>query len=195
MTMRHHRWIVGLALLLTACGAPSHRERDARPTECDDIGPFGTSDQFTLGGQVLDGVTVAEPRSCPEGHYIRLEHPGGTYPIAMGRDEEGAIRGCQSPPAEGSGCTAVHADALFLAVRARLEEQGIHTIGIGLGPCGEVSPDYEGWNYSIAINDWAHADAAVRALAAAMVEWNARGPGGVAVREIPCGVLLTESGR
>jgi hypothetical protein len=105
----------------------------------------------------------------------------------MGRGEDGEVRGCQRRPDEGSECSEIHADALYLHVAARLEREGIDTIGIGRGPCGDTRGDYDAWNFAIAVDDWAHADAAVRALAETFSEWDARGPAGVAVRAIPCG--------
>ena len=95
-----------------------------------------------------------------------------------------AQKACTEPPTTPTGC--VFADGLGRAVSARLGKQGIQTIGIGLGVCGEVSGDYDARNTSVIVNDWQHVDAAI---AAVDEELRTRDLGhffGVSVRSIPC---------
>jgi hypothetical protein len=90
------------------------------------------------------GPTIDAPKLCEDhggpGAYIRV-HGHGTRPIEMGPD---ARTRCTS----GAGC--VFADDFGRAVIARLGQQHIETIGLGLGVCGDSGGDYDAWNVSIA---------------------------------------------
>jgi len=148
----------------------------------------GDPSQLTTPIGSADGPAIDAPKTCDDttgtgpGAYIRV-HGHGQRRIEMGRD---ALARCTEPPATPTGC--VFSDDFGRAVIARLGAQSIETIGLGLGVCGSVSSTYDGWNFSVSVHDWTHADAAIAAVDA---ELRARDVGhffGVSVRGIGCAV-------
>jgi hypothetical protein len=128
-------------------------------------------------GPKIDAPEVCEDHGGP-GAYIRV-HGHGTRPIEMGTV---AKTRCTT----GSGC--VFADDFGRAVIARLGQQRIDTIGLGLGVCGDSGGDYDAWNVSISVLDWRHADAAIAAVDAELAAHDVSNSFGVSVRGIACSV-------
>lgn len=151
---------------------------------------LGDPSQLTTPIGAADGPLIDAPLSCDDpsgtgpGAYIRV-HGHGQRRFQMGSD---ARTSCPEPPATPTGC--IFADDFGRAVIARLGAQGIQTIGLGLGVCGDIGGDYDAWNVSVSIHDWKHADAAIAAVDA---ELRARDAGhffGISVRGIGCAVPL-----
>lgn len=154
------------------CGEPAHGDRSQLTT------PIGAA----------EGPAIDAPQTCDDpghngpGTYIRVRGHGQRQ-IQMGRE---AMASCPEPPATPTGC--VFADDFGRAVIARLGAQGIRTIGLGLGACGRIDGDYDAWNISVSILDWAHADAAIAAVDAELRERDVANHFGITVRGIGCAV-------
>lgn len=135
-------------------------------------------------------MKVDPPKACAEETYIRV-YGSGKRRFVMG--ENGAPRGCTQAPlmsAPETECPELFADAFGRDVTTRLESRGIKATGLGLGACGDMNGDYDAWNVSISVADWAQADAAVTAVYEEMVRWGAGHHFGVTVRGIPCATPL-----
>lgn len=173
-----------LLLALVACGA-SQAPAESDPSEpCAPNPATGSSALYTPVDH--EGVRSLPAEACAEGHYIRVERAQGSRAIVMGR-AEGGLAGCETPEPE---CERIQADALFAAVHDVLQAEGIQTIGIGLGPCGDLEGDYDAWRFSLALHDWAHVNRAVEVMGEMLRQWDIQGHVGVAVRDIPCATLL-----
>ncbi len=79
---------------------------------------------------------------------------------------------------------------VLTAIHRDLESQGITLVGLGLGPCGDSTGDYDAWNMSVAILDWRQATTAVGAAVAILERYDLWGHVGVAVKGIACGIAL-----
>ncbi|MEM9068163.1 MAG: hypothetical protein AAGE52_06635 [Myxococcota bacterium] len=177
-----------LLLALSACGAPSVTPVPRRGSApCEDAGPHGSVAEATAVGRSVHDVEVADPRTCDGEHYIAITPAEGSLPIVMGRAESGGVRGCTEP---GGDCVEVHADAFYGDVFHRFEESGLGPLRMGLGPCGDTQADYEGWNYSVAVNRWADVDAAVAIFAERLRAWDIRSTVGLSVARTRCGIEL-----
>ena len=173
-----------LLLALVACGAS--QARTERPSEsCEPDPPTGSPALYSPGES--EGVVAFPAEGCSEGHYIRVERAEGSRAIVMGRAEGGGLAGCETPAPD---CERVQADAFYTAVHEVLQAENIETIGIGLGPCGDIQGDYDAWRFSLALHDWAHVDRAVEVMGELLRQWDIQGHAGVAIRDIPCGVAL-----
>jgi hypothetical protein len=153
---------------------PSGGAREPGAEQCGEAAR-GDRSQLTTPIGAEAGPRIDDPKTCDDssgtgpGAYIRV-HGHGQRRFQMGRD------------------ACVFADDFGRAVIARLGAQGIQTIGLGLGVCGDIRGDYDAWNISVSILDWKHADAAIAAVDA---ELRARDAGhffGISVRGIGCAV-------
>ena len=182
-------WIVGmrrlipcLALPLFACQTPAPVTSDE---DCEWIKPDGEPAQFTLAGQPVGGVKVAEPIVCKWGaQYIELRG-SGTRQLVLASEMPKEGEKCTSAPIDPNACPKVQIDHFVASVWPKLSDANIYIIGAGRGPCGEDGP-YDAWNFSINISDWAKADEAVRLVAAEMERWSIGNQVGVAVRSAYC---------
>lgn len=173
-----------ILVALMACGG-STAQTGHPPEPCEPTPPSGSPGLYTPVES--QEVRVSAAQECSEGHYIRVERSEGRRAMVMGRAEDGGLAGCETPAPE---CERIQADAFFNAVYEVLQAEGIETIGIGLGPCGDIHGDYDAWRFSLALHDWAHVDRAVEVMSDMLREWDIRGHVGVAVRAIPCAVAL-----
>lgn len=173
------------------CAGSSGSSGDVREPapDCGEAA-LGARTQLMTPTGAPEGPAIDAPAVCDDtsgagpGAYIRV-HGHGQRRFEMGRE---ALARCTEPPATPTGC--VFADDFGRAVIARLDAQGIQTIGLGLGVCGEIRGDYDAWNMSVSVHDWKHADAAIAAVDA---ELRARDVGhffGVSIRGISCSVPL-----
>jgi len=182
--------LVGCASNPQAEAGPDTRA-SAQPTAaaCSDDGPKGSREQFANKGN----AKIDEPKSCEGATYIRV-HGAGSRRFVMG--EGGEPRGCTQAPldsAPATDCPELFADAFGRDVTSRLADRGVQTTGLGLGACGEVKQgDYDAWNFSVSVADWAQADLAVTAVSEELSRWGAGGHFGVTVKGIPCATPLAE---
>ena len=172
------------------CGGaagPSDDVHEPAPAPCGEA-VRGDRSQLTTPIGAETGPSIDAPKTCDEGAdqgpgaYLRV-HGHGQRRIEMGRE---ALARCTEPPATPTGC--VFADDFGRAVIARLGAQGIQTIGLGLGVCGDARGDYDAWNFSVSIQDWKHADAAIAAVDAELRARDVANHFGVSVRGIGCAV-------
>lgn len=181
---------LSIAIVLAGCASspepqPSGPKVATDPPPCGKD-PAGTRDLFKNPG----GIKIDEPKACEDGSYIRV-YGGGKRRIVMGQD--GKARGCERAPLEGapeSECPEIFADAFGRDVIARLDGRGVKVTGLGLGACGVLSGDYDAWNLSVSVADWAQADLAVTAVSEELHRWGAGHHFGVTVRGIPCATPL-----
>ncbi len=159
----------------------------AAPQACSDKGPAGTPDMFKNPG----GVKIEPPKACDGATYIRVLG-SGKRTLVMAQD--GKPRGCQSAPLEGApetDCPEIFADAFGRDVVARLKNRGVQTIGMGLGACGSAEgTEFDKWNFSVTVADWAQADLAVTAVSEELHRWGAGHHFGVSVSGVPCADAL-----
>lgn len=173
-----------IAAFAIACTTPSPATNDEQ--DCEWVRPDGDPQQFTLAGQALGGVKVAQPLECKWGaQYIKLTG-SGTRQLALIHEMPPEGEKCMGPPSEPGACPVVQVDHFVANVWPQLSNADIYVIGAGRGPCGEDG-SYDDWNYSINISDWAKADEAVRIVAAEMERWSIQNQIGVAVRSAYCG--------
>ena len=151
------------------------------PAACGDDGPKGKRELC----QNKANAKIDEPKTCERATYIRV-HGAGSRRIVMG--EGGQPRGCTQAPldsAPATDCPELFADAFGRDVTSRLENRGVTTIGLGIGACGQPG-DYDAWNFSISVGDWAEVELAVAAVNEELSRWGAGGHFGVTVKGIPC---------
>lgn len=154
--------------------------------DCEWNRPAGEPEQFTLGGQDLGGVTVAESRECGKWGARYIEVRGsGTRRLMLASEMPDGSQKCTEAPEDPDACPQVQIDHFVAAVWPQLSEAGVHAIGTGLGPCGEEG-SYDDWNFSIAISDWSKADQAVQIVADEMKRWSIGNQMGVAIRSQYC---------
>jgi hypothetical protein len=86
----------------------------------------------------------------------------------------------------------IFADAFGEHVMKLLIARGIPAHGVGLGACGSVaSTSYDGWNFSVSIDDWKDADVAVGGVIQEELDrWGVDGSFGLSIRPIRCAVAL-----
>ena len=63
-------------------------------------------------------------------------------------------------------------------------------ISMMLAACGAPEGDFDKWNFSITVPDWAQADLAVTAVSEELHRWGAGHHFGVSVSGIPCAEAL-----
>jgi hypothetical protein len=187
--------ILSILPFAMACASSAEPEPRTGPGEggaastpaCSDKGPAGTPDMF----KNKSGVKIDPPRTCDGGTYIRV-HGSGKRTIVMAQD--GKPRGCERAPLEGAPeteCPEIFADAFGRDVTARLDNRGVKTTGLGLGACGTPDGvDFDKWNFSITVADWAQADLAVTAVSEELHRWGAGHHFGVSVSGVPCADAL-----
>lgn len=173
--------ILGAVSCRTAAPPPLGDEED-----CEWVPPDGEPSLFTLAGQTLGAVSVAEPLECKWGaRYIELRGTGARTLVLAQELPKGAQRCTQAP--RGEECPQIQVDFFVAAAWNRLSDAGIYTVGAGRGPCGDAEGAYDAWNFSIGISDWTRADEAVRIVAEEMEKWGIGNQIGVAVRNAYCG--------
>jgi hypothetical protein len=183
-----------LAVVLSSCASSAEPGPKTGPGEgggqaaqaCSDKGPAGTPDMF----KNPSGVKVDAPKLCNGATYIRV-YGSGKRTLVMAQD--GKPRGCERAPLEGAPeteCPEIFADAFGRDVAARLDNRGVTISGMGLGACGAPEGDFDKWNFSITVPDWAQADLAVTAVSEELHRWGAGHHFGVSVSGIPCAEAL-----
>lgn len=190
---RGHLSLLLSAVVSSSCASSAEPEPrtgsgagGAAPQVCSDKAPAGTPDMFKNPG----GVKVDPPKTCDGGTYIRV-FGSGKRKLVMA--QEGKPRGCERAPLEGApetDCPEIFADALGRDVTARLDSRGVKVTGMGLGACGAPEGDFDAWNFSISVPDWAQADLAVTAVSEELHRWGAGHHFGVTVSAIPCADAL-----
>ena len=191
----HRVHLAILAVVLSSCASSAEPEPRTGPgegggapaTACGDKGTAGKADMFKNPG----GIKVDPPKTCDGGAYIRV-YGSGKRTLVMAQD--GKPRGCESAPREGApetDCPEIFADAFGRDVVARLKNRGVGAIGMGLGACGTAgATDFDAWNYSVTVADWAQADLAVTAVSEELHRWGAGHHFGVSVSAVPCADAL-----
>ncbi|NUO49692.1 MAG: hypothetical protein HOV80_12615 [Polyangiaceae bacterium] len=190
----HRAHLSILAVAMSSCASSAEPEPKTGPGEggdanaqaCSDKGPAGTPDMFKNPG----GVKVDPPRTCDNRTYIRV-YGSGKRTLVMAQD--GKPRGCERAPLEGAPeteCPEIFADAFGRDVTARLDNRGVKITGMGLGACGAPEGDFDKWNFSITVPDWAQADLAVTAVSEELHRWGAGHHFGVSVSAVPCADAL-----
>ena len=155
--------------------------------DCEWAKPVGEPSQFTLGGQSIGTVSVAEPDECtPDSHYIELRG-SGTRQLVLAQELPEGAKKCRKPPTEPDMCPQIQVDHFLTAVWQKLSNRGMMTVGAGLGPCGDPEGGYDDWKFSIGISDWERADDAARLIADEMEKWDIGNQVGLSVRNAYCG--------
>lgn len=192
MTCEPNVLCVSCVLFAVACATPTEPASRA----CDGVAVEGDPGMFTLQGASLGDATVGAVEACEEegSSYVRVERTRGTRALVMGRGGyPGGLAGCSELPDGDAGpgaCPVVQIDAFSNGVAARMKEEGVQIIGAGLGPCGDIGGDLAAWRFSIAVNDWADADATARVISDELRRWDLRDSIGLAVQPIACGIPL-----
>ncbi len=192
MTCNVNILMASCVLLATSCATPSAPVSRT----CDGIEVKGDPGMFTLQGASLGDATVGPVEACEEedSFYARIERAQGTRSLIMGRgDYPGNLAGCSELPADDAdpgACPVVQIDAFSNGVAERMKDEGVQIIGAGLGPCGDIGGDLAAWRFSIAVNDWADADATARIISDELRRWDLRDSIGLAVQPIACGIPL-----
>lgn len=177
------RTLIITALLSAGCMTPTAPTIDDE--DCEWIKPDGEPQEFTLGGQPVGAVKVAQPLECKWGaRYIELEG-SGTRQLVLSSEMPRDGERCTQAPDDPARCPKVQVEHFVASVWSRLSDADIYIIGTGRGPCGEDGP-YDAWNYSINISDWSKADQAVKIVAEEMERWSIGNQMGVAVRSAYC---------
>ncbi len=192
------RSILVLLGLLIGCSGGNPRAvaqpSPAATASCPSALPLGSPADYAPPTD-LTGITVSAPQLCAGSEaYLRLERATGARRLGTGRGKGGGYdEGCQTLPADpgdATQCPVINAGAILIAAHAELEKRSIVATGVGLGPCGNVQADYDGWNMAAGVHDWKDAEALVRIVAELLARYDAAGHVGVAVRGIHCAVLL-----
>ncbi len=141
---------------------------------------------FTLAGQTLHSAEIGAPEVCEteNGSYIPIRH-SGQYELRMPQGQPAT--GCSH--AGQSDCEWIDANAFFQDAFQRAEQANLQILGVGRGPCGDTG-EYDSWNYSIMVRNWANVNALVEILAERAEAWGVDGQVGAAVEGETCGVLL-----
>lgn len=178
------------SLFIAGCSGP---QQTAAPT-CEDPPIEGSPSELTLVNTDLNGIQIGEAISCdgqPDA-YIPLQGNGWRH-IVMGRGDLDGYAGCSPEDALAGpedGCPNIQFDLFTNTLAERVTARGAHPGGAGLGVCGDINADYEGWNASLIVLDWAHADIAIEEAAQLMNELQIANTFGISVTHPVCGVAL-----
>ncbi|CAN5694698.1 hypothetical protein BH11MYX3_BH11MYX3_20320 [soil metagenome] len=159
-------------------------------TSCPSAMPLGSLADYRPPTD-LPNTSISTPQQCAGSEaYIRVERSAGARKLGTGRGKGGGFdEGCQTLPADpgdATQCPVINAGAILMAAHAELEKRSIVSVGVGLGPCGDVQADYDGWNMAAGVHDWKDAEQLVRIVAELLERYDAVGHVGVAVRGIHC---------
>ena len=141
-------------------------------------------------------ATIDGPIFCDEGAFIRVH--GRAAPASQGLHGQrklemghpAAETGCKTEPTSMDACPVIFADAFGEHVMRLLIARGIPAHGVGLGACGSIQASYDGWHFSVSIDDWKDADVAVGVIQEELDRWGIDGHFGLSIRPIRCAVAL-----
>lgn len=173
-------------LLFTGCSGPQHV---AEPV-CETTSIKGAPSSLTLVNAQSKGIQIGEALSC-DGQpdvYIPLQGNGWRQ-IVMGRGSLDGYAGCSPETAlsgPDDGCSTIQFDLFAETLAKRLESRGVRPGGAGLGVCGDINGGYDGWNASLAVLDWAHADIAIEEAAQLMSQLQIGNRFGISVTRPTC---------
>ncbi|UQA55973.1 hypothetical protein [Polyangium aurulentum] len=177
--MRNHLLLLVASAALIGCEPPPLPPRSAARS-CPSAIVQGHPSQISLVSSA-DGVSFDPPKTCqglypdaPE-YYIRV-HGHGTRRLDYSQREPNE---CDVPDADPVACPKVHFSAFAKAMLPRLT-------GLGLGACADASAPLDQWNISPRINDFRHADEALRIIDAELRRWNIGDDWGLSIIGIPC---------
>jgi len=181
--------IAPVILSLGACSAPQERA----PT-CEDPPIKGSPSSLTLINTDLNSIHVGEPVSCDGNPDVYVSMQGkGSRTIVMGRGDIKGYAGCSPQDALAGaqdGCPTIQFDLFTRLLAERVAARGGIPGGAGLGVCGDINAGYEGWNASLAVLDWSHADIAIEEATLLMNELQIGNQFGISVTHPVCGILL-----
>jgi hypothetical protein len=182
-----------LVVMIAACAAdqppraePPRRAAPQAPEhECVVEPPIGDPSQLTL--RSVPGFTIAEPVTCKQGSYIRIERLSGARRLGVAEvPHRGFSEGC-SEVSKFATCSTINVGALLLEAATELRREGIPAAGDGAGPCApDLDAGYDGWNFATGVHDWKHVDRVVAKITELMNRYDLAGYVGVAVRPTPC---------
>jgi hypothetical protein len=167
---------------------PPSRRSDGTLSSCPSLKGDPTQFRHSALAQI-DG-----PIFCGEGAFIRVHGRApkgegtlrGRRKIEMGHPA--AETACKTEPTSPDACPVIFADAFGEHVMRLLIARGIPANGVGLGACGSIAATYDGWNFSVAVDDWAHADVAVGVIQEELDRWGIDGHFGLSIRPNRCAV-------
>ncbi|MDC0744950.1 hypothetical protein [Polyangium mundeleinium] len=190
VTTRLHILVLMACAAFVGCGPPP---RALAAEDCPDAIVKGQPSQITLVPSA-EGVSFEPPKTCrgqyPDApqYYIRV-HGHGTRRIDYSKRDPNE---CDTPDADPVACPKVHYMAIGLSVLGAMTKAlgERNANGLGLGACADGSGPLDQWNLSSSIQDFRHADEALRIIDAELRRWNIGDDWGLSVSGIECAVLL-----